>query len=124
MPRSFTPTHQWIDVHGGTATVGLTARGQALLGELVLVALPKPGRRLAHGEEAVVVESVKAASGIPSPLSGTVTAANALAEDDPALVNADPEGAGWLFRLTLADRSELDALMTETAYRGLLARLG
>ena len=121
MARYFTTGHLWIDVEGGLAKVGLTDRGQSLLGELVLVQVPLPGCTLAKGEPAVLVESVKAATEIASPLGGTILQGNAAAEDDPGLVNAAPENAGWLFRLTLADRTELNGLMDDAAYRQFVA---
>ena len=107
MTRYYTDTHQWIDVMGKVATVGLTDQGQSLLGSLVLVEVPRSGRRLAKGEASVLVESVKAASELLSPLSGTVIEGNARVESDPALVNDDPEGDGWLFKMTVTDMTEL-----------------
>ena len=117
MTRYFTEEHEWIDVDGDTATVGITAHAQSQLGDIVFVEVPKSGTALAKGKEAAVVESVKAASDVYAPISGTVTEGNAAIEDDPALVNADAEGAGWFFKLTIADAGELDGLMDEAAYR-------
>ena len=117
MTRYFTEEHEWIDVDGQTATVGITDHAQGQLGDIVFVEVPKAGAALAKGKEAAVVESVKAASDVYSPISGTVTEGNAAIEDDPALVNADAEGAGWFFKLTIADPGELDGLMDEAAYR-------
>ena len=116
MTRYFTEEHEWIDVDGQTATVGITDHAQGQLGDIVFVEVPKAGAALTKGKEAAVVESVKAASDVYSPISGTVTEGNAAIEDDPALVNADAEGAGWFFRLTIADPGELDGLMDEAAY--------
>ena len=117
MTRYFTEEHEWIEVDGETATVGITDHAQGQLGDIVFVEVPKPGTALAKGKEAAVVESVKAASDVYSPISGTVTEGNAAIEDDPARVNADAEGAGWFFKTTIADAGELDGLMDEAAYR-------
>lgn len=123
MSRYFTEEHEWIDVDGDTATIGITDYAQGQLGDLVFVEVPKGGTALAKGKEAAVVESVKAASDVYSPVSGTVTEGNPAIEDDPALVNGDPEGAGWFFRLTMADPSEIDGLMDEAAYKAFVAAL-
>jgi glycine cleavage system H protein len=100
MTRYFTEEHEWIQVDGDTATVGITDHAQGQLGDIVFVEVPQPGTVLAKGKEAAVVESVKAASDVYAPISGTVAEGNAAIEDDPALVNADAEGAGWFFKLT------------------------
>jgi glycine cleavage system H protein len=123
MTRYFTEEHEWIDVDGDTATVGITDHAQGQLGDIVFVEVPQPGTVLAKGKEAAVVESVKAASDVYSPIGGTVTEGNAAIEDDPALVNADAEGAGWFFKLTIADAGELEGLMDEAAYREFVASL-
>ena len=123
MTRYFTDEHEWIEVDGDTATVGITDHAQGQLGDIVFVEVPQPGTALAKGKEAAVVESVKAASDVYSPISGTVTEGNAAIEDDPALVNADAEGAGWFFKATIADPGELDGLMDEAAYREFVASL-
>jgi len=117
MTRYFTEEHEWIEVDGDTATVGITDHAQGQLGDIVFVEVPKPGTALAKGKEAAVVESVKAASDVYAPISGTVAEGNAAIEDDPALVNADAEGAGWFFKATIADAGELEGLMDEAAYR-------
>lgn len=117
MTRYFTDEHEWIEVHGETATVGITDHAQAQLGDIVFVEVPRPGAVLVRGKEAAVVESVKAASDIYSPVSGTVIEGNSAIEDDPALVNADAEGAGWFFKLAIADPGELEGLLNQTAYR-------
>jgi glycine cleavage system H protein len=124
MTRYFTEEHEWIDVEGDTATVGITDHAQVQLGDIVFVEVPQAGTVLTKGKEAAVVESVKAASDVYSPIGGTVTEGNAAIEEDPALVNADAEGAGWFFRLTIADTGELDGLMDEAAYREFVASLG
>lgn len=123
MARYFTRDHEWIDVDGTTATVGITGYAQEQLGDVVFVELPEAGRALGAGKDAAVVESVKAASDVYAPVSGTVTEANQALVEDPALANTDPEGAGWFFRLTLSDPAELDALMDAQAYRGFLDSL-
>ncbi len=121
MTRYFTQEHEWIEVDGDTGTVGITDHAQSQLGDIVFVEVPQPGAVLARGKEAAVVESVKAASDIYSPVSGTVTQGNGAIEEDPSLVNADAEGAGWFFKLTVAGADELDGLMDEAAYRQFVA---
>jgi glycine cleavage system H protein len=117
MARYFTDEHEWIDVEGDTATVGITDYAQGQLGDIVFVELPQPGTQVAKGKDAAVVESVKAASDVYAPISGEVTEANGALEDDPALVNSSPESEGWFFKLTIADRSELEGLMDAAAYK-------
>ncbi|WP_133366600.1 glycine cleavage system protein GcvH [Qipengyuania sediminis] len=117
MPRYFTDEHEWIDVDGDSATVGITDYAQGQLGDIVFVELPQSGTQVSKGKDAAVVESVKAASDVYAPISGEVTEANAALEDDPALVNSSPEDAGWFFKLTIADASELEGLMDEAAYK-------
>lgn len=123
MTRYFTADHEWLDVEGTTATVGITDYAQQQLGDVVFVELPGAGSTLAKGKEAAVVESVKAASDVYAPASGSVVEANAKLQDEPALVNADAEGEGWFFRMTLSDLSELDGLMDRAAYDALIATL-
>ncbi|HET7679258.1 MAG TPA: glycine cleavage system protein GcvH [Xanthobacteraceae bacterium] len=117
----FTSDHEWILVNNDSATVGVTAYAQEKLGDLVFVQLPKPGTVLQAGAAAAVVESVKAASDVYAPINGEITEVNQQVVDDPTLVNSDPTGKGWLFRLRIADRSQLDGLMDEPAYRALIA---
>jgi glycine cleavage system H protein len=117
MPRYFTDEHEWIEVDGDTATVGITDYAQGQLGDIVFVELPQPGTQVAKGKDAAVVESVKAASDVYAPITGEVTEANGALEDDPALVNSAPEDGGWFFKLTIADPSELDGLMDAAAYK-------
>jgi glycine cleavage system H protein len=117
MTTYFTREHEWITVEGDTATVGITDHAQEALGDIVFTEVPEAGKQLAKGQEAAVVESVKAASDVYSPVSGEVTEGNQAIIDDPALVNSDPEGAGWFFKLKLSDTGELDGLMDEGAYR-------
>jgi glycine cleavage system H protein len=123
MSRLYTQDHEWIDVAGTTATVGITDYAQGQLGDVVFVDLPDAGRAVTKGGEAAVVESVKAASDVYAPVSGTVTESNPALTDDPSLVNSAPEGAGWFFKLTLSDPSELDGLMDKAAYDAFLATL-
>lgn len=123
MSRLYTSEHEWIDVAGGTATVGITDYAQGQLGDVVFVDLPEAGRQVTKGGEAAVVESVKAASDVYAPVSGTVIEGNPALADDPALVNTAPEGEGWFFRLTLADAAELDGLMDKAAYDAFVASL-
>jgi glycine cleavage system H protein len=117
MPLYFTTEHEWIRVEGDTATVGISNHAQEALGDIVFVEVPEAGRQLTKGQEAAVVESVKAASDVYAPVSGEVTEGNQAVADEPALINSDPEGAGWFFKLKLADQGELDGLMDEAAYR-------
>jgi glycine cleavage system H protein len=117
MSLYFTSEHEWVRVDGAIATVGISDHAQEALGDIVFTEVPEVGRRLKKGEEAAVVESVKAASDVYSPVSGEVTEANQAVVDDPALVNRDSEGEGWFFRLTLANPEELEGLMDEAAYR-------
>lgn len=117
MPRYFTDEHEWIDVDGDTATVGITDYAQGQLGDIVFVELPESGAEVAKGKDAAVVESVKAASDVYAPITGEVTEANSALEDDPALVNTSPEDAGWFFRMTIGDKSELEGLMDAAAYK-------
>ena len=117
MSLYFTKDHEWIRVEGDTATVGISDHAQEALGDIVFAEVPDAGRALAKGQEAAVVESVKAASDVYAPIAGEVIEGNPALADDPALVNRDPEGAGWFFKMTLADPAELDGLMDEVAYR-------
>ena len=117
MARYFTDEHEWIDVEGDTATVGITDYAQGQLGDIVFVELPESGTALSKGGDAAVVESVKAASDVYAPIDGEVTEGNSALEDDPALVNTAPEGDGWFFRMTIGDKSQLVCLMDEAAYK-------
>ncbi len=117
MTTYFTRDHEWITVEGDIATVGITDHAQQALGDIVFTEVPEAGKQLAKGQEAAVVESVKAASDVYSPVSGQVVEGNPAIVDDPALVNKDPEGSGWFFKLKLGDSGELDGLMDEGAYR-------
>jgi len=123
MSRYFTEEHEWIDVEGETATVGITDYAQEQLGDIVFVETPEIGTELSQGDDAAVVESVKAASDVYAPISGTVVEANEALEEEPALVNSSAEEDGWFFRVTLSDKSELDDLMDEKAYKAFVAEL-
>ena len=117
----FTADHEWLRVEGGIATVGITDYAQEQLGDLVFVELPELGRKLAKGDTAVVVESVKAASDVYAPIGGEVIEGNSALADEPSLVNTDPEGEGWFFKLRIADAGEVEGLMDSDAYRSFLA---
>jgi len=123
MSRYFTEDHEWIEVDGDIGTVGITEYAQGQLGDIVFVEVPDEGKDVTKGDEAAVVESVKAASDVYSPVSGTVIEGNSRLADEPALVNEDPEGDGWFFKLTLTDTSELDGMMDDTAYEAFVAKL-
>jgi glycine cleavage system H protein len=112
----YTNQHEWVHVEGDEATIGITKYAAEQLGDVVFVEVPEVGRSLAQGGEAAVVESVKAASEVYAPVGGEVTVANAAIANDPAKVNADPEGEGWFFKLKIADRSQVDKLMTADQY--------
>jgi glycine cleavage system H protein len=117
----YTKDHEWIRVDGNEAVIGITDFAQEQLGDIVYVELPEIGRKVAQGEEAGVVESVKAASEVYAPVSGEVSAINATLTDDPARVNKDAAGEGWFFKLKLANPKEVDALMDEAAYKAFTA---
>ncbi|MFZ5796134.1 MAG: glycine cleavage system protein GcvH [Sphingomonas sp.] len=123
MSRYFTEDHEWVDVDGDIGIVGITEYAQSQLGDIVFVDVPEEGKELAKGDEAAVVESVKAASDVYSPVSGTVIDGNAALADTPGLVNEDPEGDGWFFKLTLSDADELNELMDEVAYQAFVSKL-
>ncbi|BDI61915.1 glycine cleavage system protein GcvH [Qipengyuania nanhaisediminis] len=123
MPRYFTDEHEWIDVEGDSATVGITDYAQEQLGDIVFVELPDVGAMLDKGGDAAVVESVKAASDVYAPISGEVTEGNSALEDEPALVNSSPEEDGWFFRMTIGDKSELEGLMDDKAYKAFVENL-
>ena len=119
----FTKDHEWIRVEGDIGTVGITDYAQHALGDIVFVETPTPGAALTKGAEAAVVESVKAASEVYAPVSGTVTEGNAALEEKPALVNESPEAEGWFFKLRLADAGQLAELMDQAAYEAYLKTL-
>ena len=116
----FTKDHEWLRIEGDIATVGITPYAQEQLGDLVFVEVPEAGRAVERGAAAAVVESVKAASDVYAPISGEVIAGNAEIVKEPSLVNSDPMGKGWLFKMKIADRSQVETLMDEQAYRNLI----
>ncbi len=113
----FTDDHEWLRIEGDTATVGITKYATEQLGDIVFVELPEAGAELAKGDPAAVVESVKAASDVYAPVGGEVIEGNQAVADDPALINREPEGEGWFFKLRLNDPSEVESLMDEASYR-------
>ena len=117
MSLYFTREHEWVRVDGDVATVGISDHAQAALGDIVFAEVPQAGKTLAKGDDAAVVESVKAASEVYAPVGGEVTEGNDALDGDPALINRDAEGEGWFFKLKLADVGELDGLMDEGEYR-------
>jgi glycine cleavage system H protein len=120
----FTDQHEWVRVDGDVATVGITKYAAEQLGDVVYIELPEAGRKVGQGGEAAVVESVKAASEVYAPVGGEVTAANAALADDPAKVNADPEGEGWFFKIRLSNKDEFAKLMTAEQYADFVKGLG
>jgi len=116
----FTEDHEWIRVEGGIATVGITDYAQEQLGDLVFVELPETGRTLAKGDTAVVVESVKAASDVYAPVDGEIVEVNSALSSNPALVNSAATGDGWLWKMKLADESQLSGLLDEAGYKALV----
>ena len=119
----FTKEHEWVRMEGEEAVVGITDYAQQQLGDVVFVELPEVGKTLAQGDEAAVVESVKAASEVYAPVSGTVTAVNEQLPDEPGLVNTSPMADGWFFRMEPSDPAELNQLMDEAAYQAFVAEL-
>jgi glycine cleavage system H protein len=118
----FLDSHEWARLENdGTVTIGISEHAQNALGDLVFVEVPEVGKALTKGGAAAVVESVKAASDVYSPVSGEVIAANEALGSAPELVNTDPYGQGWLFRIKPANKAELDELLTSTAYEKVLA---
>jgi glycine cleavage system H protein len=120
----YTPDHEWLMIENDTAVIGITPFAQEQLGDLVFIELPKPGTALKAGGAAAVVESVKAASEVYAPIDGEVIEANQRVVDDPTLVNSDPTGAGWLFKVKVADPSQLEKLLDEPAYQALVESAG
>ena len=120
MSLYFTKEHEWIRVEGDTATVGITDFAQGQLGDIVFVEVPQAGAQVSQGGEAAVVESVKAASDVYAPVGGEVIEGNPALEADPSLVNSDPEGEGWFFKLRLSDPGQLEGLMDAEAYKAFV----
>jgi glycine cleavage system H protein len=121
--RYYTDDHEWIEVEGDIATVGITEYAQGQLGDIVFVELPEVGALIEQGKDAAVVESVKAASDVYAPITGEITEVNPALEEDPALVNTSPEDGGWFFKMTIADEGELDGLMDEDGYKAFVEGL-
>jgi glycine cleavage system H protein len=117
MTTLFTSDHEWLQIEGDVATIGITDYAQTQLGDVVFVELPKVGRALKKAEAAATVESVKAASDVYAPITGEVIEVNDALVADPSLINSDPGKAAWFFKLRLSDKSELDGLMDEAAYK-------
>ena len=118
--RLYTKEHEWVKIDGANATIGISDHAQSALGDIVYVELPKPGATLAQGKPIGVIESVKAVSDIYAPISGTVTEVNGAVEDDPAKVNADPYGTGWLAKITITSPDESKSLLDAAAYEEFL----
>ena len=116
----FTEDHEWVKLEGDVATVGITAHAAEQLGDLVFVELPEAGTTLETGSTAATIESVKAASEVYAPVNGEIVEANDAIVDDPSIVNSDPGGEGWFFKIKLSDPSEMDGLMDEAAYNELV----
>ena len=121
MTVKYTPDHEWINIDGNSATVGITHHAQDALGDVVFVDLPEVGNAYAAKDAAAVVESVKAAADVYMPANGTVTEVNEELRADPSLANSDPLGAGWFFKMTLDNPAELDGMMDETSYTAFAA---
>ena len=117
MTTLFTSDHEWLQIEGDVATIGITDYAQSQLGDVVFVELPKVGRTLKKAEAAAVVESVKAASDVYAPVSGDVVEVNQAITEEPALVNSDAAGRAWFFKIRMTDKSELGGLMDEAAYK-------
>jgi glycine cleavage system H protein len=115
----FTEEHEWVKLDGDVATIGITAHASTQLGDLVFVELPKVGQKLRKDAPAAVVESVKTASDVFAPLNGEVIEINQPVVDDPAIVNADPSGRGWLYKMKLDNKADFDALLDQDAYNTL-----
>ena len=116
MAIKYTEDHEWLNIEGNTATVGITQHAQEALGDVVFVELPEVGRAYSAREVAGVVESVKAAADVYMPIDGTVSEVNEALRADPSLANSDPLGSGWFFKMTLSNPAQLEALMDETRY--------
>lgn len=116
----YTEEHEWIRVDGDIATIGITEYAQEQLGDLVFVELPQVGTELSKGDTAVVVESVKAASDVYAPIDGEITEVNEALSDDPALVNSSATGKGWLWKMKLSNKDQVEDLMDEAAYKALI----
>jgi glycine cleavage system H protein len=119
----FTDQHEWLLIDGDVAKVGITDYAQEQLGDVVFVELPQPGTEFNQGDEAAVVESVKAAAEVYAPVTGEIVEANNGLEDDPAVINSDAQGEGWFFTIKMSDAGELETLMDEAGYKDFIAGL-
>ena len=119
----YSEDHEWVRVEGDIAVIGISDYAQDQLGDVVFVEFPEPGLAVAQGDEAAVVESVKAASEVYSPVSGEVVEVNEPLADDPGLVNREPTGGGWFLKVRMSDPEEVDALLDESAYRNFVSTL-
>ncbi|MBE31063.1 MAG: glycine cleavage system protein H [Acidiferrobacteraceae bacterium] len=119
----FTAEHEWAHLEGDVVTIGITDYAQDQLGELVYVELPETGTQINAGQEVVVIESVKAAGDIKSPVNGTIIEVNSALSDEPEKVNEDPTGEGWFYRVRVDSTGDLDSLMDESAYQDLISSL-
>ena len=119
--KTFSTQHDWVELNGDTATVGITTHATEMLGDIVLVEVPESGKQVEKDGQAAVVESTKAASDVYSPVSGEITEGNKLIVDTPESVNSDPEGVSWFFKIKIKDKSELDLLMSKTEYDKFVA---
>jgi len=115
--KKYTKTHEWIELSDGTGTVGITNYAQERLGDVVYVELPDVGKKVKKGEAVLTVESVKAASDVYSPVDGEVVEVNETLNDNPGLINEDPEGKGWIFKIKVENSSQLDELLSEEEYK-------
>ena len=123
MNKRYTSDHEWVEIEDDVAIIGITEYAQEQLGDIVYVELPETGAEIKSGEEAVVIESVKAAGEVKSPVSGVIVAVNSNLNDTPETVNLCPEDGGWLYKVQISDESELDSLMDHDAYQALLESL-
>ena len=121
MSIKYTEDHEWIQLQGDIAVVGITLHAQDALGDVVFVELPEVGKTFAQGDVTGVVESVKAAADVFMPVSGVIVEVNEALRDNPSLANTDPQGEGWFFKVRLSDPGQLTALMDEAAYKALTA---
>ena len=119
--RKFSKKHEWVDVEGEIATIGITKHATEMLGDIVFVEIPESGKDLEQNSQAAVVESTKAASDVYSPISGNVTEGNSNIVENPSSVNSDPEGKSWFFKIKIKNKSELDTLMTKANYEKFIA---
>ena len=119
--KKFSKKHEWVSLEGDIATIGITKHATEMLGDIVFVEVPAKGKKVEQNSQAAVVESTKAASDVFSPVSGEVLEANESIVNDPSSVNADPENNGWFFKIKIANKSELDSLMTKADYDKFVA---